>query len=88
MDCDFPALEGDLRIGESLANNFKRGALQQNAYTLVDSCTAPDNALLNELWPDRKLVADIIIGRKSMLHGSVGRIIAFLKQGQRQAQAA
>ncbi len=52
---------------------------QQQGIELVDSCTAPDNALLNELWPDRKLIVDIIVARKGVGYGGLFTVIQRIK---------
>lgn len=45
-----------------------RHYLEQSELTLLDSCSAPDNAILNELWPDRRPVCDLVIGRSGALY--------------------
>ncbi len=48
----------------------------------VDSCTAPDNALLNELWPDRKAIADLAIARQGLLYQGLVLVLRRLKRAQ------
>lgn len=38
---------------------------------LLDSCSAPENALLNEMWPDRKAIMDLAIARKGLVYGVI-----------------
>ncbi|MGB7373065.1 GNAT family N-acetyltransferase [Pontixanthobacter sp.] len=47
--------------------------------TFVDSCTAPDNSMLNELWPDRKALADLLIARKGIVYAIIFRAIHMIK---------
>ncbi len=47
--------------------------------TLVDSCSAHDNRLLNELWPDRKGIVDLAIARKGAGYGAIFHTIRVIK---------
>lgn len=33
----------------------------------IDSCTTPDNELINRLWPDRRRIASVVVARKSLV---------------------
>ena len=46
----------------------------------IDSCTAPDNTMLNELLPDRKPYISLAIARKSQLHALQLQLIKFIKR--------
>ena len=35
---------------------------------IVDSCSSPDNEMLNDLWPERKTIMGLAIARKNWLH--------------------
>jgi hypothetical protein len=48
-------------------------------FTLVDSCSDPDNAMLNEMWPARRQIMDIAIARKGGAYGLVFRCIIAVK---------
>ena len=52
----------------------------QNRLSLIDSCTSPDNAMLNELWPDRKPICDIVIARKGLPFSAIFRAIRKIKR--------
>ena len=45
----------------------------------VDSCSASDNSLLNELWPDSKSIISLAIGRKGLLFEKQFQLAATLK---------
>lgn len=53
--------------------------LEQHHYTHLDSCTAPDNHLLNELWPDKIAISDLVIERKGFLFSMIFRAIYAIK---------
>ncbi len=53
--------------------------LGKSDLALVDSCSAPDNHLLNELWPDRKTIADLAIARKGAFYSMIFRIVRRIK---------
>jgi len=40
-------------------------------FSMVDSCTDPDNEMLNEMWPDRKAIVSLLISRTDEPHRSV-----------------
>lgn len=46
---------------------------------VIDSCTAPDNAMLNDLFPDQKPFVTILIPRKGLIYTALFRLINFLK---------
>jgi hypothetical protein len=51
----------------------------------VDSCTSPDNALLNELWPDQRPLAALSIARRGMVYSAfftAARLLKRLKYGR------
>jgi CelD/BcsL family acetyltransferase involved in cellulose biosynthesis len=50
--------------GVLMEHETLRHYLDTDKHTLLDSCSAPDNAMLNELWPDRITICDLAIGRK------------------------
>jgi hypothetical protein len=52
---------------------------EQSDCTLLDSCTAPDNAMLNELWPHQKPIMDLVIARKGLVYGAVFSLVAMMK---------
>jgi CelD/BcsL family acetyltransferase involved in cellulose biosynthesis len=33
----------------------------------IDSCTTPDNELINRLWPDRRRIASVVVARASLV---------------------
>ncbi len=41
---------------------------QHAQFGMVDSCTDPENAILNELWPDRKRIVTLAIARKGLVY--------------------
>lgn len=45
----------------------------------VDSCSAPDNTMLNELWPDQKSVLDLVIERKGLIYTLIFRAVQAIK---------
>lgn len=45
----------------------------------VDSCTSPENAVLNNLWPDKKPIVSIAICRKGLINEVQFATIIFLK---------
>lgn len=47
--------------------------------TFVDSCSGPDNAMLNELWPNRRAITDLAIERKGAPHSMIFRAAAAIK---------
>lgn len=47
---------------------------------LVDSCSAPTNDLLNELWPHQTSVADFFIGRRGWLYRLVFEAVKRIKR--------
>ncbi len=53
--------------------------LGQERYAHLDSCTSPNNTMLNELWPDRKPVTDLVIGRKGTVFTMIFKAIHALK---------
>ncbi len=53
--------------------------LGKDELTLVDSCSAPDNEMLNEMWPDRKTIMDLAIARKGAAYGAMFRCIHTVK---------
>ncbi|MEM1053039.1 MAG: GNAT family N-acetyltransferase, partial [Pseudomonadota bacterium] len=46
---------------------------------LIDSCTHPDNAMLNELWPDKRTTLDLAIGRRGIAYEAVFKVIQSAK---------
>ena len=47
--------------------------------TFVDSCSAPDNAMLNDLWPDQKAIFDLVIERKGVIYTLIYRLVQAIK---------
>lgn len=43
---------------------------------LFDSCSAPDNETINRLWPDRRQLATVAIGRRGPVGKALGRALA------------
>lgn len=46
----------------------------------IDSCTSPDNALLNELWPDRKAMGALSIARRGAGYGGLFALARWAKR--------
>jgi len=46
----------------------------------VDSCTAPDNVMINELWPDKRKIQSIAFAKTGNLHGFIFKSVFLLKQ--------
>jgi CelD/BcsL family acetyltransferase involved in cellulose biosynthesis len=80
MACNFLAGDGalhlksaydeavaDHRPGDQLAGYFVE-AMGPERIAWRDSCTVPDNALFNELWPRRRTLSTVVVP----LHGRVG----------------
>ncbi len=44
---------------------------RQDELDLIDSCTQPDNAMLNELWPDRQAIMDVAVARRGLIYGPI-----------------
>lgn len=55
--------------------------LGQELYACSDSCTSPNNEMLNELWPDRKPIADLLIGRRGVAFSMIFKAIHAIKSG-------
>jgi CelD/BcsL family acetyltransferase involved in cellulose biosynthesis len=53
--------------------------LGREELALIDSCTAPDNAMLNELWPDRQPIMDLAISRKGTVYDLMFRSVRAAK---------
>ncbi len=66
---------GVLMEQETLKHYLGKGEL-----ALVDSCSAPDNAMLNEMWPDKVAVCDLIIGRKGAGYQLACKLIHAIKK--------
>ncbi len=58
--------------------------------TLVDSCAAPENMMINRLWPDRRRISTVVVPRRGAA-GAVaryqGRGAAALEARRRKAKA-
>ncbi len=54
--------------------------LGKDEIVLLDSCSAPDNVLLNEMWPDRKAIMDLAIARKGLGYSLIFRGIQTIKR--------
>ncbi len=52
----------------------------QSQFELLDSCTSSDNAVLNELWPHRKTITDLLVGRKGRLSSALFSLVMWLKR--------
>ncbi len=39
----------------------------------MDSCAAPDNAMINRLWPDRRRIRTLVLGRRGLRSWAAGR---------------
>jgi hypothetical protein len=59
---------------------------QQDELHVVDSCTSPDNHLLNELWPNRLAITDLSISRSGVVYRAVFGMIRRLKMIQAGSQ--
>ncbi|MBT8473604.1 MAG: GNAT family N-acetyltransferase [Marinicaulis sp.] len=46
----------------------------------IDTCTAPDNTMLNELFPDRKSYVSLVFARKNPLHALQLKLIKLIKR--------
>jgi len=60
----------------------------KSEFTLLDSCSAPDNALLNEMWPNQKAISDMAIARKGLGYGLIFQAIQANKKLLRTAVGA
>ena len=56
-----------------------RHYLGREEFLLVDSCSAPDNSMLNEMWSGRKAIQDLVIARKGMGYGMIFRAVKQIK---------
>ena len=61
--------------------------LGKDEFALIDSCSAPDNSMLNDLWPDRKMLFDLVIGREGPLYRSTSELIYMIKSRTKTATA-
>jgi CelD/BcsL family acetyltransferase involved in cellulose biosynthesis len=41
----------------------------------IDSCSEPDNETMNSLWPDRRSILTLLLGRHSFASGAIARAI-------------
>ncbi len=52
----------------------------QSEFDWMDSCAAPDNQMINRLWPDRRRIETIVLARPGLrgrlTRGVLGRVIA------------
>ena len=46
----------------------------------VDSCTSPDNSMINELWPDQRRIRSIAFAKTGGVHGFIFKSVFLLKQ--------
>lgn len=53
--------------------------MTQERYKHIDSCTDPNNMMLNALWPDRKSLLDLVVARKGYVFSMVFKIIIIIK---------
>lgn len=53
--------------------------LNSGDFHLVDSCTDPQNSMLNDIWPDKVAMATLAISRRSAGYRMVFRAIHFVK---------
>jgi hypothetical protein len=42
---------------------------EQRGEAWMDSCAAESNQMINRLWPDRRSISNIVIGRRDLLTG-------------------
>ncbi len=42
---------------------------------IVDSCTAPNNQMLNKIFPDRKKISSIAVGKRNFLHKVIFKLV-------------
>lgn len=45
--------------------------LENTGLELLDSCTHPENAMLNELWPDKRKIMDVAIARSGPIYSGI-----------------
>jgi hypothetical protein len=62
--------------GSHLAIQVAERFLEADQAELMDSCSAPDNELLNGLLPDRRLIRTVVFPGKRMVPASVVRDLA------------
>jgi len=53
--------------------------LGKSEFEMLDSCSAPDNSMLNEMWPDKKPVLDLAIARKGAGYSQIFRALQAAK---------
>lgn len=46
----------------------------------VDSCTSPDNSMINELWPGQRRIRSIAFAKTGGVHGFIFKSVFLLKQ--------
>jgi len=46
----------------------------------VDSCTSPNNTMINDLWPDRRKIRNMAFGKTGNVHGFIFKSVFALKQ--------
>jgi CelD/BcsL family acetyltransferase involved in cellulose biosynthesis len=88
MTCDFVA--GDVLFGFKSAfdedlKTYSPGVLlqvdnllatnEEARYELFDSCGDPTNKMLNSVWPDRRGIYSLVLGRRDVLGRAAGRAL-------------
>lgn len=62
---------------------------ERGSERFIDSCSEPDNETMNALWPDRRTIETLLLGRHSFASSSAGRLIdAAYEARQRRAGAS
>jgi len=46
----------------------------------VDSCTSPDNTMINDLWPHKRKIRNIAFAKTGSVHGFIFKSVFLLKQ--------
>ena len=58
---------------------LKRYRRPNGQLSTVDSCTSPDNEMLNELWPDKREITALAFARAGIQHRLAFKSVLFLK---------
>ncbi|MEP2735979.1 MAG: GNAT family N-acetyltransferase [Erythrobacter sp.] len=74
--------------GVLMEHETLRYYLGEQGLAFVDSCSAPDNVMLNELWPDRKAIMDVAIARQGAIYTAAFRAITAIKSLLKTAPGA
>lgn len=50
----------------------------------IDSCSEPDNETMNALWPDRRSIVTLLLGRRGFASGAIGRAVDAVYEARRR----